>query len=87
MFDPHVPARLSKLDWTLTLAPSARRAPLAWVVDELVLAWQSAQREAVDAYVAWSGSHTAEAYAAYRAAQDRADAAQNTLAERSRGLR
>ena len=46
-------------------------------------AWREAHDEAVDAYHRWRAGHRAE-YAAYRAAQDRADAAQDALAARRR---
>jgi hypothetical protein len=50
------------------------------------LAWESrdAQEEARLAYAAWSAHPGADAYAVYRAAQDRADAAQDMLARRYR---
>lgn len=43
-------------------------------------AWGDARDEAMLAYEAWHSSATAESYTVYRAAQDRADAAQDTLA-------
>jgi hypothetical protein len=43
-------------------------------------AWREARDEAGVAYGAWRSRPTREAYAAYRAAQDREDAAQDTLA-------
>jgi hypothetical protein len=43
-------------------------------------AWLDAREEARDAYRTWRAAPTAEAYAVYRAAQDREDAAQDTLA-------
>jgi hypothetical protein len=43
-------------------------------------AWHEAREEAVDAYGTWRSAPTAESYAVYRAAQDRADAAQDILA-------
>lgn len=43
-------------------------------------AWLDAQEDALTAYRGWRLARTAEAYAAYRAAQDRADAAQDALA-------
>ena len=43
-------------------------------------AWSDAHEEAEAALVQWRVSGGAEAYAAYRAAQDREDAAQDTLA-------
>ena len=43
-------------------------------------AWDEAQHEADLAYAAWQHEEPGEAYAVYRAAQDRADAAQDALA-------
>jgi hypothetical protein len=43
-------------------------------------AWLEAREESGAAYGAWRTLRTADAYAAYRAAQDREDAAQDTLA-------
>ena len=43
-------------------------------------AWSDARDEALQAYAAWLDAPAAESYAVYRAAQDRADAAQDTLA-------
>jgi hypothetical protein len=43
-------------------------------------AWREAHDEAVDAYRLWRTFGTRGEYAAYRAAQDRADAAQDALA-------
>jgi hypothetical protein len=42
--------------------------------------WIDARDEAREAYRAWRMLQTAESYAVYRAAQDREDAAQDTLA-------
>jgi hypothetical protein len=47
-------------------------------------AWNDAHDEAEEALRAWRTSGSAEAYAIYRAAQDREDAAQDALAESSR---
>ena len=52
----------------------------AWLYDDLVLAWHAAQAEALAAYRTWCVWPGREAYAGYRAAQDRADAAQAALA-------
>ena len=49
--------------------------------DRLWFAWDEAQLEAERAYEAWRVIRDRERYAAYRAAQDRADAAQDALAE------
>jgi hypothetical protein len=54
--------------------------PLAW-------AWRDAQGEATLAYAAWCSDPGADAYAVYRAAQDRADAAQEMLAAAAPGRR
>ena len=43
-------------------------------------AWRDAREDACAAYGAWLLDRTALAYAAYRAAQDREDAAQDALA-------
>jgi hypothetical protein len=45
-------------------------------------AWGDARDEALQAYARWRAAPTAESYAVYRAAQDREDAAQDTLAQR-----
>jgi hypothetical protein len=42
--------------------------------------WSEAHEEAAEAYRTWRASGTRCAYAAYRAAQDREDAAQDALA-------
>jgi hypothetical protein len=56
-------------------------ADLAWRRDELWLTWQAAQFDAVAAYSTWCTSPGATAYSVYRAAQDRADRAQDELAD------
>jgi hypothetical protein len=43
-------------------------------------AWSDAHEEAEEAYAEWHRSGGSRAYAVYRAAQDREDAAQDTLA-------
>jgi hypothetical protein len=48
--------------------------------DPLVLAWRVAARRAAQALVAWRHRRGADAYAAYRALADQADAAQDALA-------
>ena len=55
------------------------RRPRTWSAD--YDAWNDAHEEAEDAYRCWMGSGDAEDYAVYRAAQDREDAAQDTLAQ------
>ena len=53
------------------------RRPRTWSAD--YDAWSDARDEALQAYAAWLAAPAAETYAVYRAAQDRADAAQDTL--------
>ena len=48
--------------------------------DVLHAVWRAAQDEADDAYAAWREHPGREAYLAYRAAADRADAALDALA-------
>lgn len=55
-----------------------RRTP---VLDVLYVAWSDAHEEAEDAYRDWRLRGGAALYSAYRAAQDREDAAQDALAE------
>jgi hypothetical protein len=50
-------------------------------VEELGFVRREAQREADEAYADWLDRPCAEAFAVYRAAQDRADAAQDDLAD------
>jgi hypothetical protein len=52
-----------------------------WVLEELSFVWRAAQREASLAYCQWRRLRDRAAYASYRAAQDRADAAQDALSE------
>jgi hypothetical protein len=49
--------------------------------DDALNAWRTAHAEAVIAFGLWQISHDRGDYIAYRAAQDREDAAQDTLAE------
>jgi hypothetical protein len=49
--------------------------------DEVFVMWSAARAEANLAYDAWCDAPGAEAYAVYRAAEDRADAAEATLAQ------
>jgi hypothetical protein len=48
--------------------------------DELFTIWSAARAEANLAYQAWCDASGALAYAVYRAAEDRADAAEQALA-------
>jgi hypothetical protein len=54
------------------------RAARTWSAD--FDAWSDAHDDALQAYARWRAATTAESYAVYRAAQDREDAAQDTLA-------
>jgi predicted metalloendopeptidase len=54
------------------------RRAVGWSADHD--AWSDARDEALEAYLRWRAARSAESYAVYRAAQDRADAAQDTLA-------
>jgi hypothetical protein len=49
---------------------------------QLGAAWRAAHRQALAAYDHWRDVPDAMAYATYRAAQDRADAAQEALRQR-----
>jgi hypothetical protein len=55
------------------------RRPRNWSAD--YDAWSDAREDACAAYRAWGAVRTRESYVAYRAAQDREDAAQDTLAQ------
>lgn len=48
--------------------------------DELFVLWSAARAEANLAYEDWCEAPGAEAYSVYRAAEDRADAAEHALA-------
>lgn len=52
--------------------------------DELEAVWGAARAEANLAYDAWRAEPGASAYAVYRAAEDRADAAEDALARAAR---
>ena len=70
-------------DSGITMPAMGAEADWAWVRDELAFAWRSAQDEALSTYRAWSESPSRTAYVVYRAAQDRADQAQDALAAES----
>ena len=67
-------------DPSINILALAAQTDELWLRDELAYAWRVAQDEAVSAYRAWCETAGATAYAVYRAAQDRADQAQNVLA-------
>ena len=60
------------------------RRPRARVADFDL--WIDARDDAREAYRRWRAAPDADSYAVYRAAQDREDAAQDTLAQRPRGV-
>lgn len=55
------------------------RRPRTWIPDYDL--WTDARDEAREAYRLWRAAPAADTYAVYRAAQDREDAAQDTLAQ------
>ena len=55
------------------------RRPRTWSAD--YDAWSDAREDTRAAYRGWRTVRTRESYVAYRAAQDREDAAQDTLAQ------
>jgi hypothetical protein len=65
-----------KRDFLVT-RPSSRDYAM---YEELSFVRREAQAEADQAYARWTSQRGEEAYAVYRAAQDRADAAQDQLA-------
>ena len=74
--------RVDELRYLLDGVPDTRelviRRAATWTPERD--AWRDAHEDAGAAYLAWRHSGTATAYAAYRAAQDREDAAQDALA-------
>jgi hypothetical protein len=58
----------------------------AQIHDERFTIWGAARAEANLAYAAWCDSRGPEAYAVYRAAEDRADAAEQALVGAARPL-
>ena len=65
----------------INLLALAQEADRTWFRDELAFAWRVAPDEAVAAYRAWCEAPEQDAaYAVYRAAQDRADQAQDAMA-------
>jgi hypothetical protein len=69
----------SLLDQVADTREIVLRRPLTWCAD--YDAWGDARDAAREAYRRWRAAQTAESYAVYRAAQDREDAAQDTLAQ------
>ena len=54
-------------------------------LEEVFVVWSAARAEANDAYEAWCASPCRMGYAIYRAAEDRADAAETELANLTAG--
>jgi hypothetical protein len=74
---------LERLDDTreIVLGPAPQLGDARpWLVDELLFCWREAADEAACAYRQWRERPGRQAYAVYRAAADRADAAQRELA-------
>lgn len=71
---------LNRVGVAINILALAQEADRRWFRDELAFAWRVAQDEAVAAYRAWREAPGRAAYAVYRAAQDRADQAQDALA-------
>ena len=73
---------VDELRWLLDDVPDTRELVIrradAWA--PVLAAWRDAHEDAALAYHSWLGTPTPAAYAAYRAAQDREDAAQDALA-------
>ncbi|MBE2320154.1 hypothetical protein DVA67_029580 [Solirubrobacter sp. CPCC 204708] len=55
------------------------------LIEEVFVLWSAARAEANDAYDAWCEAPGLDAYAVYRAAEDRADAAETDLANLTAG--
>ena len=53
--------------------------------EEVFVLWSAARAESNEAYDAWCDEHGADAYSVYRAAEDRADAAEAELANLTAG--
>jgi hypothetical protein len=75
-----VPSQTSRGDLVHAVQLGKGDETAAWMIYELEYVWREAQAEANLAYEAWSELPRRDGYAVYRAAQDRADAAQDDLA-------
>ena len=60
------------------------RVPRATHVTELFAMWSAARAEANEAYDSWRTAPGADSFSVYRAAEDRADAAEAALARGTR---
>jgi hypothetical protein len=74
--------RMDKNNAPINILELAEGADELWFRDELAYAWRDAQDEAIAAYEAWCESPGPDGYAVYRAAEDRADQAQEVLARK-----
>jgi hypothetical protein len=72
-------AILAQLDNAVEALLGVGDVSSTWVLDELREMWHDAQAQARLAYEHWCRNPGADAYALYRAAQDRADAGQDGL--------
>jgi hypothetical protein len=75
---------LQHLDDPLEIVLGSADAPedeLPFPLEELLFCWRDAEDEAAGAYRLWCERPGTEAFAVYRAAADRAGAAQDALAE------
>jgi acyl-CoA reductase-like NAD-dependent aldehyde dehydrogenase len=69
----------------IVLGPAAGPQRATGAVAELHAVWDAARTDARVAYEAWRAKPGAEAFAVYRAAADRVDAAEAALAAAARG--
>jgi hypothetical protein len=74
----HGPARIPRVGFGAR-PPGNSAAMTQRVRDELFVIWSAARAEANIAYDAWCSEPGPDAYAVYRAAEDRADAAELAL--------
>ena len=68
----------------IVLGPAKGKQRATGEVAEIYAVWDAARTEARGAYDAWLAEPCRDAYAVYRAAADRADAAANALARAAR---
>ena len=80
---PHHGVSLLEWDGGDTLVKRRPSAHNLAILEELKFVHREAQAEACLAYEDWRRLRSGDAYAVYRAAQDRADAAQDDLARLS----
>jgi hypothetical protein len=73
---------LTRLEGSATLVTVGPVFETGFAAGTSIHAWRAAAAEANMAYEAWRASRDADCYAVYRACADRADAAQDALANR-----